>query len=310
MVVFAICVAAAVCPNPFAGAAAAGQPPQIFERESAGGVPATIADCERHDHAVWVEAAHGSACVRYFASQDLAYAPVTTFYLHDDRLAATRAVAGSVTTTVSSLRARVGEQQRLTGAPVVMVARPGVFGSSDHRRVRGGPEEAATVNAAIDAIKVRHGIRRIALAGESGGARLMGTLLSLGRTDVECAVGVGGAYGLQQAAEVGSAPAAPRSAFSVIDQVHSVAQDEMRRVFVLGDPVDRRAWAAEQRHWASEMRRFGHHAVLLRAERQDSEPPGQRYLATMLASWCGRGMSDRDIAHHLGGYLLQRRIGH
>jgi pimeloyl-ACP methyl ester carboxylesterase len=309
MVVFAICVAAAMCPNPFAGGT--GQAPQIFERESAGGVPATLADCERHEHAVWVETAQGAACVRYFASQDLAYAPVTMFYLHDDGPAGTRAVSGNATATVSGLRARVGEQQRLTGTPVVMVARPGVFGSSDERRLRGGPEEAATVNAAIDAIKLRHGIRRIALAGESGGARLMGALLSLGRTDVECAVGVGGGYGLQHAAEVGAAtPGAPRAAFSVIDQVHAVAPDETRRVFVLGDPVDRRAWAAEQRRWASEMRRFGHHAVLLRGERHDSEAPGPRHLATMLASWCGRGMSDRDIAHHLGGYLLQRRNGH
>ena len=60
----------------------------------------------------------------------------------------------------------------------------GVKRHASDRRMR---DEGITMNAAVDALKERHGYARVALAGQSGGARIVAQLLVLGRRDIVCA---------------------------------------------------------------------------------------------------------------------------
>ena len=81
-----------------------------------------------------------------------------------------------------------------SGIDFIFVARPGVFGSSGNHGDRRRPAEFLVLNRAVDLIKERHGYQRLVLAGQSGGASVVAALLTLGRTDIICAVPASGSY--------------------------------------------------------------------------------------------------------------------
>ena len=63
------------------------------------------------------------------------------------------------------------------GVPVVVIGRPGLMGSSGFHIIGGQRDEAHVMDAALGAIQQKLGIRRFALAGQSGGARIVAQLM-------------------------------------------------------------------------------------------------------------------------------------
>jgi hypothetical protein len=233
--------------------------------------------CAALQHAVWVAHKYGTECIRYYASSSVRGAKQAVFYFHGDRLDA--AIPANSAYRDNSVRAQLSsahrQAQRL-GVPFVMVARPGAYGSSGKHSERRRPKEFHSLNAALDAIKARHGIESIVLAGHSGGAIAVAALLTLGRSDVSCVVGTSGDY-------------------AVIQHVGSIRPDPQRRIFVIGDPRDQQALFRQQRDFAERIGKAGHQVALVEAQGAGRTHHDLRQAALVASALCAKGVATERI---------------
>src|SRR5262249_30669818 len=145
-------------------------------------------ECQATQDAVWVEHEEGTECIRYYPSANVAGAKRAAFFFHGDLLEGKLVIPGAYKDNHSAtLRKAAQNLARLNGVPFILVARPGAYGSSGLHTERRRLKEYLSLNAAVDAIKARYGLREVLLSGQSGGATTVGALLTLGRTDVACA---------------------------------------------------------------------------------------------------------------------------
>jgi hypothetical protein len=89
--------------------------------------------------------------------------------------------------TAGRMQREVQRWSRVYGGPYIAIGRLGAFGSSGDHRKRRSLLEIRVVVAALDELKVRHGLRRFHLAGQSGGAHTVAGIAQM-RSDVGCAV--------------------------------------------------------------------------------------------------------------------------
>jgi hypothetical protein len=182
-------VAAAICFWP-----AVARAEIIKSEDMRRGTTVTAAQCAVHSNAVWVSAYGRNICMRYF----LSHAGGTgrqqaTIFLNGDKSRCDNHFCQILKdTNTDAMERRVREISREMGQPAIYMARMGVDGSSGHHAQRRTKLELHITNAAIDAIKRRHGFIDLNMYGQSGGADLIGGLLAM-RTDINCAVpGSGG----------------------------------------------------------------------------------------------------------------------
>jgi len=97
---------------------------------------------------------------------------------------------------VARQKSRTERTVQVFGVSVIVLERPGTFGSSGNHLRRGQVAEFLVLNSALDAIRQRYNIQQFVLMGHSGGATAAAALLTLGRNDVSCAVLTSGALGL------------------------------------------------------------------------------------------------------------------
>ena len=124
------------------------------------------------------------------------------------------------------------------------------------------------MNAAVDAIKAKHRIREVILAGQSGGATSVGALLTLGRTDVRCAAATSGGYDVigrgnyvyqtRHLGRPGCDTTLYCDAYHVIDFTGGVKPDPSRRIFIIGDPLDSATPFRFQKAFAEKLEQAGH----------------------------------------------------
>lgn len=199
---------------------------------------------------VWVEHEEGKECIRYFPGDDIHNAPVVIAQFYGDRDRVMRKPVDQIrNNTRSSQEGYAARQTRRAGIPVVVVARPGTYGSSGDHHQRRQPKEYHSLNAALDRIKERYGIQQFVLSGHSGGATAAAALLTLGRTDIRCATLSSGAYDLLKRAEMlrKAKGRRPRTGFDTtgladpydpLDHLQDITHDPERLVIILGNPED------------------------------------------------------------------------
>jgi hypothetical protein len=88
---------------------------------------------------------------------------------------------------IKKIISRARDISRTTGTTAIFLARMGIDGSSGSHRERRTMLELRVMNAALDALKRRHGYEGFHLVGQSGGSTLIGGILAL-RDDIGCAV--------------------------------------------------------------------------------------------------------------------------
>ena len=213
---------------------------------------------------------------------------------------------------VAAYQRHVTEAQIHFGLPFIVVARPGVMGSSGFHLIGGLRDEGEVMNAAVDQLKQRFGYQRLALAGQSGGARIVAQLLVLGRRDIACAVMGSGAYGVPLAKRGGHISTnilgEPGRRYLVpLHRADRIASAPDRRAFVIGDPRDVRTPFPGQREWAEKMQALGHHAVLLEGTARGPEHHGLSATALQVAAMCASGRSDQEIAAQVAAERQPRR---
>lgn len=287
------------------------------------------AECESKRHAVWVEPEwqqrglfgrvvkqSASACIRYFPSANAEHAPTAVLFIHGDVMSLEDRAKQNQENyeKTASYDAQVTQAERTArdiGLPVIRIGRPGTLGGTgmSHVRERRMPIEAHLVNAAVGAIQARYGYSRIQLAGLSGGGGLVGAVLTLGRTAIDCAVIGSGAVSIKSRARMLGSKEAQRGldqtgqllaeVYDPIDYTEGVQPDANRRIFVLGDPRDRSVAFESQREFQQALVARGILVTVLTVEAKDKMHHRVAPEAQRAASWCKAGLDDGQIQARL-----------
>lgn len=259
----------------------------------------TRAQCLGLEDRVWTVLPDGVECIAFAASPNIQGASSALLYFGGD--ISEEQLAGS-----TQEEARKGNQRRASsiaaqqGVPVVIVGRPGLMGSSGFHLLGGRRDEGQVIDAAVDALKDKLGIRRLALAGQSGGSRIIAQLLVIGRRDIACAAMGAGAYDVPRLRGGGTARTSifgdPGSGYLVpMLKAGDIPAVPGRRSFVIGDPRDKVAPFNEQKAWADKLAALGHHVQLIEAKAKDSEFHGMSDKAIAAAGMCLSEKSDAEI---------------
>jgi hypothetical protein len=142
---------------------------------------------------------------------------------------------------------------KMTKTTAIYIGRIGVEGTSGNHMSRKTLLELQLMNAALDAIKQRHGFEGFHLAGQSGGSRLVFGLAAI-RHDVGCAISGSGQLGTEKGS---SRRGEPGQTYFEID-VPALAHNHAVRQMMITDPNDQQTPAAtEQNPLALKLRQAG-----------------------------------------------------
>lgn len=229
---------------------------------------------EAQETAAWVEVEGRGECLRYYAA-GLRPAPgpnpIAAAWMHGD-------IMGTKPTSVGhqeglGVAAMIDQERALSerfGIPFLFLARPGAYGSSGRFwTTRHTPREAALMNALLDVLKARYGVRAWALGGHSAGGTLTAEFLAR-RHDLRCAVISSGAPAYRaylEARGLRTVLARPQGWFDPAESLDRIPPDPGRRVFVIGDPRETNIPFHTQRHYFDVLAARGHAAWLVPLER-------------------------------------------
>lgn len=255
--------------------------------------------CLARANRVWAVTNDGVECLAFTASSNAQNATTVLIYLSGDIPEGQLAGAAQEAERQGYQR-RVDQWASQYGVPVVVIGRPGLMGSSGFHLLGGRRDEGQVIDAAVDALKERLGFRRVALAGQSGGARIIAQLMTIGRRDIACAAMGAGAYDIPRLRGGGTSSTNifgdPGTRFLVpMRSAGLIPPDQGRRSFVIGDPRDQVAPFSEQKAWAEKLGSFGHHVQVIEAEAKDPEFHGMSQKAIIAAALCMQDKSDADI---------------
>jgi pimeloyl-ACP methyl ester carboxylesterase len=255
--------------------------------------------------AVWVSANGRGECVRYFtAGMSGERVSVALVHFHGDVM--WQDTNGTPTVydgyedhaAPSALQALADKGAETANLPYIRLSRPGTFGSSGDHRLRRQPENLAIVEAALDAIKAKHGIDRVALAGQSGGGHLVGALLAR-RNDIACAAISSGVVSVRSRSHMHGWFGRDFTGFwhyvDPIATTHLVPENADRRIFVIGDPKDRNTPFATQAEYHYALRALGRESVLIEAQGDGPQHHGLAWTGIAVAADCAAGKPTDQI---------------
>jgi pimeloyl-ACP methyl ester carboxylesterase len=273
------------------------------------GITMTQAQCAALPQAVWVSVIGRPFCIRYYLSVAGGAGTRPAVFLQGDRLGRLNLKTGEFSpgprdrdldTDDFERMAEVLSRQTATAA--IYLARPGLDGSSGDHRIRHTTLELTVINAALDAIKRRHGFEGFHMIGQSGGSTLVGGMLAL-RSDVGCAV-IGSGRLLYDRTRRSPDPAADY--FNVADAVPVIAQKRATRILVLTDPQDRKVPEPVQTGFVRMLRQAGGQAEQFLVQAIDDDRHGVTAYSRTAAAACMRGASGEDIAQRLEQQVEKR----
>lgn len=260
--------------------------------------------CEAAPNRIFVTHFVGTECIAYYATPGQPTATAAVLYFNGDVPDEYLRKPETLVAYRNEFAANARIQGERAGVRVIFVARPGTFGSSGDHALRGERREMLIMNAAVDAIKARLGLTDLVLAGQSRGSQVAAVLMTMGRTDVRCAIlGSGSLYTvenerqfqLRQGRRV-SEESLAQTFYDPSRYLSEVPVDKSRRVFILGDKADTVTPFDQQMRFGERLQELGHHARILEIKAQGRDMHGATHLALPAAIMCARGASDDQIA--------------
>ncbi len=272
------------------------------------GTHVTQAQCAARPDAVWVTAYGRDFCIRYYLSWVGGEGAQPVVYLAGDKLGLYDPESRSfrpnpknppdhrdVDFDTEKADRWVAKLSKRTKVPAIYLARVGVDGSSGFHGVRKTMLELHAMNAALNAIKRRHGFTGFHLVGQSGGAKLVGGLLAL-RRDIVCAVPGSGPLDVRTNT---SSPDPGQRYFNAGDLAPTIARISTARILVVTDPADERVLAKQQTGFVRKLRQAGGQAEQFFVRATDPLHHGVSRYAYLAAAECIRGASDDEISERL-----------
>lgn len=264
------------------------------------GVEMTEAACAARPETVWVTVAERNFCIRYYLSTVGGRGLRPLVFLRGDALGSLDPRTGDFLADASEARDVdterfvqiadvISEESRV---PAIYLGRVGLDGSSGHHRIRRTVLELNVTNAALEAIKRRHGFEGFHLMGQSGGATLAGGLLAR-RSDVGCAVLGSGLLAFQRSPRPTGDPATQY--FNVADSAAVIVRKPFARIFVVTDPADRKVPEAQQTGFVDALRAAGGRADQFIVQAADANRHGVVTYARTVVRGCLRGTQTEEI---------------
>jgi hypothetical protein len=272
--------------------------------QQARGLPINQMQCAAIRQAVWVTAKRQGFCIRYYVSTAGGTGTRPVVFLQgdeewacEDRTWTCRAHANDKPIDTDKLIRMADKFSKATHSAAIYLARPGMDGSSGSHGIRHTVFELKIVNAALDAIKRRDGLQGFHLAGQSGGAILVGGLLAL-RRDIGCAVpGAGRIAGIgvpNNRFFYDSAKAAP------------VIARNGARILVVDDPRDQTTLWKNDTIFFNQVLHAGGRVELFAVSANGEHHHGVVVYARPALAACMRGASHDEISTDLA--RVQERV--
>lgn len=264
--------------------------------------------CEAKPGRLFVSTGKDSECIAYYATKGHESQRKAVLFLDGDVAPEKYVDAAAMERSLAQRMQHLQAWADKLKIRYVFLARAGVNGSSGDHGKRRLPKETMVMNVAVDMLKQRLGLDRLALAGQSGGSTIAASLISLGRTDVDCAVLGSGAFELVELrhkdltshgykvtrAEIAKVSYDPSA------HVGEIKPAPQRRVLVLGDEADSRTPFDQQRRYVESLVARGHHAQLLPVDATDENNHGATGYTIPTAGACLKGVADEKIAKAVG----------
>lgn len=271
----------------------------IVDGAGARTVQLTRSDCLRLEDRVWVSLEDGVECIAFVASPNAGGAENAVVYFSGD-VPEGQYPAETQDSARTTYQRRADAWASRLGVPVVIIGRPGLMGSSGYHLLGGRRDEGKVIDAALDAVKERLSLRRVSLAGQSGGSRIIAQLMVIGRRDIQCAAKGSGAYDIPRLRGGGTSSTNifgdPGRRYLVpMRQAESIARSPDRRSYVIGDPRDTVTPFSEQKAWADKLASLGHHVQLIESVAQGPDYHGMSEKALTAAAMCAQGKADPEI---------------
>lgn len=221
-------------------------------------------------------------CLRYFGAGLGKINPVVIVVLEGDRDNDVNKPPSDIPSNTVAQRIQYAQKlHSRTQLPLILLARPGTYGSTGNHRHKRTLNEFVPISAALDQLKQRYGVERWIVVGHSGGGTAAAALLTLGRIDLQCVVITSGAFDLVERAnrhrQMKGLPIKPNTdltgtinPYDPLYQLSGVVRDPYRTVYVLGNPNDRITPFEFQQSFATQLQKLGHRVQLMQG---DASPP-------------------------------------
>lgn len=227
---------------------------------------------------LWVNHELGNDCVRYQASHALDGNKGVVIYFSGDRDNLLKVPVNEIRNNTVAQREKVARNlSAKLGVPVILVGRPGTYGTSGDHRLRLRQREVTILKAGVDRLRSRYALTEMTLVGHSGGATAAAALLTLGVDNVRCAVLTSGAFGLMERARRRALEAGREFAISgrpilydPLDYVEKIPQIKNQKTYVLGNENDKVTPFDLQQRFYTALRDAGHNTELRRV---NAPPP-------------------------------------
>jgi len=279
-------------------------------RDMARGVTITQPQCAALGSAVWVRAMGRDFCIRYYLStaggegrRPVVFMQGDKGWRYDPRTRSFILPPDARPYDPANFMRFADSFSKAARTTAIYLARMGVDGSSGHHAQRHSVLELAVMNAALTAIRQRHGFDGFHLVGQSGGASLVGGLLGL-RRDIGCAVPGAGRLARLETRPPPADPALQR--FDPIDGIPAIVRHSQARILVVTDPQDVRVPYRHQATFVEELRRAGGQVEHYFIEATDANHHGTVAYTRPAVAACIRGASPLEISAELAAIVARR----
>jgi pimeloyl-ACP methyl ester carboxylesterase len=263
------------------------------------GVTVSESQCKTLRNAVWVRVDGTGYCVRYWISTAGGSKDEAVVFVHGDL--GDPKTPGSLNRyaahmTAGRMQRDVQRWSRVYDGPYIAIGRLGAFGSSGEHRKRRSLLEIRVVTAALDEMKVRHGLKRFHLAGQSGGAHTVAALAQM-RADVGCAVMAAGVISVKTRARDrgGKIDSGAKDLYDPIDHVAAMQGQPGRRMIVMSDPDDQVVSFHSQWEFAERVRAKSLPILQVSADSGTESFHGLHNESQSMAIDCAKGMDDSAL---------------
>jgi hypothetical protein len=271
----------------------------IKKEDMLRGIMMTRAQCDAIAQTVWLNVSGHDFCVRYYLSTAGGDGPRPLVFIQGDYFGKLDPKTWSWVDpsdakdiNTDDLTKMADGFSKMAKTTAIYLARIGVEGTSGNHTARKTVLELRLMNAALDAIKQRHGFEGFHLVGQSGGSKLVAGLVGL-RHDVACAVSGSGPLvtgGSPKNTDPG------RSFFDVTQNIPQLAQNRSLRLLLVTDPADRKVPIALQSGFVEKMRQAGRQVPQFFVEATDEDHHGVVMYSELVAAGCVLGRTDGEIA--------------
>jgi dienelactone hydrolase len=320
------------------------QPADTFVRKGVqAGSLVTRAQCEASGASVrgrfvYVEAMGRGACIRYFLSADSFPDKAAAVYLPGDkgsfRIAwregryemipeelLPRAGEAAKPPAEPDMTRVLGDPERIQNSaralasrlnmPAIVISRQGTDGSSGWVALRRTRWEAEITSLALDAIKARHGVARLHIAGQSGGGHLVGALAAT-RSDIACAVAGSAPLSINPSSFYLSEklPESQRF-FNPVAHAAAIAKKPGLRLMLVTDGRDNRVFVESQAQFVRALAKHGARIPQHFVSAGDALSHGVTAYSILALRSCIAGKSDDEIGLDLARMntqALERRL--